>query len=159
MKLKESEKIELKSSFSEWKEAIIALCAFANKKGGKVIVGMKDDGTTNEIQVGKNTIEECEKNGNKLPDFSEKTGAFVVSFKKRETKDLEKDLENLGLSENQKKILSEINKNKAITQRELSLKIGINEKNVRNNITELKEKELLERVGSDKGGYWKIIKK
>jgi ATP-dependent DNA helicase RecG len=39
------------------------------------------------------------------------------------------------------------------------LKVGINEKNVRNNIAELKEKGLLERVGPDKGGYWKIVGK
>lgn len=58
MKIKESEKIELKSSFSEWKEAIISLCAFANKKGGKVIIGMNDDGVASGIQVGKNTIED-----------------------------------------------------------------------------------------------------
>jgi len=39
------------------------------------------------------------------------------------------------------------------------LKVGINEKNVRNNIADLKEKELLETIGPDKGGYWKIAKK
>jgi predicted HTH transcriptional regulator len=49
MNFKESEKIELKKTFSEWKEAIIALCAFANKKGGKVIIGMSDDGVASGI--------------------------------------------------------------------------------------------------------------
>ena len=39
---KESEKVELKSSFSEWKEIIISLAAFANKKGGTVVVGIDD---------------------------------------------------------------------------------------------------------------------
>ncbi len=58
MHLKESEKIELKSSFSEWREAIVSLCAFANKKGGKVVIGMNDDGVASGIQVGKNTIED-----------------------------------------------------------------------------------------------------
>ena len=37
---KESETLELKSSLSEWKEIIISLTAFANKKGGTVIVGI-----------------------------------------------------------------------------------------------------------------------
>lgn len=54
----ESEKLEFKSSFAEWKEAIISLCAFANKKGGKVIIGMNDNGVASGIQVGKNTIED-----------------------------------------------------------------------------------------------------
>ncbi|MFZ2976090.1 MAG: winged helix-turn-helix transcriptional regulator [Candidatus Moraniibacteriota bacterium] len=84
---------------------------------------------------------------------------FLYCVVIREIKDLEKDLENLGLSKNQKEILFEINRNKAITQRELSLKVSINEKNVRNNIAELKEKGLLERIGPDKGGHWKIVKK
>ena len=40
---KESEKIELKSTFGEWKEIIISLTSFANKSGGTVIVGISDD--------------------------------------------------------------------------------------------------------------------
>jgi len=63
------------------------------------------------------------------------------------------------LTDNQRNIFFEISKNKNITQRELGIKIGINEKNVRNNIAELKKKEMLKRIGPDKGGYWEIIKK
>ena len=58
MSYKESETLEIKSSFSEWKEIIISLVAFANKRGGKVIVGFDDNGNpTNQI-IGKNTIED-----------------------------------------------------------------------------------------------------
>lgn len=35
-------------------------------------------------------------------------------------------------------------------------KMRINEKNIRNNIAELKEKGFLERIGPDKGGHWKV---
>jgi predicted HTH transcriptional regulator len=70
----------------------------------------------------------------------------------KDTKDLEKDL----LSQNQLEIMNLIRDNILITQAELSKRIGINEKNIRNNISKLKSKGLLERVGSDKGGYWKI---
>jgi len=42
--LKETEKLELKTSFSEWKEIIISLVAFANRNGGKIVVGVNDDG-------------------------------------------------------------------------------------------------------------------
>ena len=41
---RESETLEKKSSFAAWKEIIISLSAFANKKGGKVIVGMDVQG-------------------------------------------------------------------------------------------------------------------
>ncbi len=55
---KESEKIELKESFAEWKEIIISLVAFANRKGGKIIVGVNDSGDFTNMKVGKNAIED-----------------------------------------------------------------------------------------------------
>ncbi len=75
-------------------------------------------------------------------------------------KDLKKDLKKEGgkMTENQKRIILEVKNNKFITQGELSKIIGINEKNVRNNIFKLKQKGLLDRVGSAKGGYWKLLK-
>jgi len=36
---KESETLETKSSFTSWKDIIISLSSFANKKGGKVVFG------------------------------------------------------------------------------------------------------------------------
>jgi ATP-dependent DNA helicase RecG len=37
--------------------------------------------------------------------------------------------------------------------------IGISLRKIKENISKLKDKGLLERVGPDKGGHWKIIKK
>ena len=54
----ESEKIEFKASFGEWKEIVQTLCAFANKKGGKVIVGLDDRGRPVGLVVGKGAIED-----------------------------------------------------------------------------------------------------
>ncbi len=54
----ESQTIELKSSFSEWKEAIISLSAFANAQGGIVVIGVDDNGQPTGIQIGKSTIED-----------------------------------------------------------------------------------------------------
>jgi len=56
--LKESEKTELKASFAEWKEIIISLVAFANRTGGKVIVGVNDSGEFNNLKLGKNSLED-----------------------------------------------------------------------------------------------------
>jgi ATP-dependent DNA helicase RecG len=63
------------------------------------------------------------------------------------------------LSENQKKILEKISENGHVTQKELSKYIGITEKNIRININKLKQIGFLERVGSDKKGYWQVIEK
>jgi len=46
--------------------------------------------------------------------------------------------------------------NKYVTQSELSSKISINEKNIRNNINKLKERGIIVRIGPDNGGYWEV---
>jgi len=53
-----SETMEKKSSFTAWKEIIISLCAFADKKGGKVVVGLDDQGSPVDLKIGKDTLEE-----------------------------------------------------------------------------------------------------
>ena len=58
MQYKESEISELKSSFGEWKEIIISLSAFANKKGGTVVVGLDENANPLHMQIGNNTIED-----------------------------------------------------------------------------------------------------
>jgi ATP-dependent DNA helicase RecG len=40
---------------------------------------------------------------------------------------------------------------------ELSDKIGISKRKILDNINKLKEKNILERVGNNKTGYWKIV--
>ena len=55
------------------------------------------------------------------------------------------------------KILALIQSNEQITISELALKIGITERSIERNIAKLKGKGTLERIGPDKGGYWKII--
>jgi len=55
--IKESENIELKSSLSLINEIIEAISAFANVRGGKVIVGVDSGGRIIGIQIGKDTIE------------------------------------------------------------------------------------------------------
>ena len=67
-----------------------------------------------------------------------------------------KDLNNIELNGNQMEILDHLIKNKKVTQTELSQLIGINEKNIRNNIKKLKELNLIERVGNTRTGYWKV---
>lgn len=73
-------------------------------------------------------------------------------------KDIQKDLENFEiLSENQKEILNAIKRDRKITQKKLSAIVGINEKNIRNNINFLKNKGMVRRIGPDKGGHWEIL--
>ena len=57
------------------------------------------------------------------------------------------------------KILVLIGENKNITQDEISKQTGLSRRGVEWNLKMLKEKGVIERIGPDKGGYWKIIKK
>lgn len=63
-----------------------------------------------------------------------------------------------GLVESQKKIIQLVQNDPQISKKAMSQQIGISPTAVDKNITVLKEKGLLYRVGSDTGGYWEIIK-
>jgi len=77
---------------------------------------------------------------------------FIVTFT-RTKKATEK------VTENQKKILNSIKGNPNITKQELSKKVGISDRKIKDNIKKLKENNLLKRIGSPKGGHWEIIDK
>jgi predicted HTH transcriptional regulator len=55
-------------------------------------------------------------------------------------------------------ILDNIIKNQYITRDELVKVVDISLSKIKVNISKLKAKGLLERVGPDKGGYWNIKK-
>jgi ATP-dependent DNA helicase RecG len=66
--------------------------------------------------------------------------------------------DTVKLSVNQKKILSLIAGDPMITAEALSQKIGINIRNTKNNLSALKKKGFLKRIGPDKGGHWEVQK-
>ena len=57
---------------------------------------------------------------------------------------------------NRFRIIEEIRNNPSITSEQLSIIIGISETAIENNIRILKEKKIIERIGSKKTGYWKV---
>ena len=52
--------------------------------------------------------------------------------------------------------MNSIFNNQYITVEELASIVGISTRKIQANIAKLKSRGLLERVGADKGGYWKI---
>ena len=68
-----------------------------------------------------------------------------------------KDFENL--TENEKQILDIIVNNPQITQASIANQIKTTPKTVQRGIATLKKNRIIERVGSNKKGYWKIIGK
>ena len=61
------------------------------------------------------------------------------------------------LPQNQLKIIEMIMKNKYITVSEIAKIINISERSIWVNLSKLKDKGILERIGPDKGGYWQVI--
>ena len=54
----ESETLEFKETTGARREAAMTVCAFLNQSGGRVLFGVKDDGSVIGQQVGERTIEE-----------------------------------------------------------------------------------------------------
>jgi ATP-dependent DNA helicase RecG len=89
-----------------------------------------------------------------LPKFIEgDVFKTIIPLKKKSNQDL--DLERLG--ENEHNILKLIAANSKISIPLMANNIGISTTSIENNIKKLKEKDILERIGSARGGYWKII--
>ena len=61
------------------------------------------------------------------------------------------------LNPTRQRIMEEIRNNPDITQPQLMAIIGIGKTAIQNNIAFLKKNGCIERVGSNKNGYWKAI--
>ena len=105
----------------------------------------------------KRIHEECAAAGIAVEFDRLKTG-FAVVFYRPEMENDEGLVERLveGLVESQRKILDFISDNPHISKKELSDKIGISTTAIDKNITQLKKKGFLKRIGPAKGGCWKV---
>jgi ATP-dependent DNA helicase RecG len=116
--------------------------------------------------------EECNKNNVKV-EFKQDELGFTVIFYRKSDKELEKVATeiknvgvnvgvnagvNVGVNKTQKRILEIIIQKNNVTQEEIAKEIKTTKRTIERNINVLKEKGLIERVGADKTGYWKIIK-
>ena len=66
------------------------------------------------------------------------------------------DVINGALNENEKIVYGAMKANPQITIAEIVQKVRISRRTVERIIARLKEKELIERSGANKGGYWKV---
>ena len=61
------------------------------------------------------------------------------------------------MGENEKKITSAVGDNKFITISELSRMLKISTTAIENNLSRLKKKGILRRIGPAKGGHWEVV--
>jgi ATP-dependent DNA helicase RecG len=103
-----------------------------------------------------------------LPTVETDDDMFLANIYSTKDKFVEKTgkqlIEGLGeklgvkLGENEKKILHLIVADKFVTINSIAKSIGISTTAVENNLTKLKEKGMLRRIGSDKNGHWEVLK-
>ncbi len=89
------------------------------------------------------------------PEFNTE-GIFTVTFRRPFdfNKWVDKWVDNL--TDNRVNIIKAIHKNNKVSKRELEEIVGISATAIDNNLDTLKKLDLIERVGSAKGGHWKI---
>lgn len=118
-----------------------------------------------------NMVKYCKQAGLPEPIFEDKWGGLAVIFTKKEgVKPWENDIINKTISQkssqegsqegSQKsshKILVLVQENRNITTTEMARSIGISRRAVAKQISKLKSEGKLMRVGSNKGGHWKVL--
>ena len=133
----------------------------------KIAETFKDMGLIEKYGSGIRRIIDYFKDENRrLPQFTNISDGFMVtvfvddnkakSMKKYTEKGTEKGTEKL--TKNQQMILDYITSNPQITIVELTSTVNISASKIKENISKLKIKGYLKRIGPDKGGYWEIIK-
>ena len=98
------------------------------------------------------TIAECHNNGN--------ANVFIKFIINTINSSLDKIIKNSNFIMNdiQNRIIELITNNNRITQNEIASIIGVNVRTIKRNFKVLIDNSIVERIGSDKTGYWQILK-
>ena len=88
----------------------------------------------------------CREYGIAEPEYTVHPNDIMMMFKANDT-----------VNDTVKTVLALIEQNPSITYEEMTEKTGKSRRTVSRMITELKEKNIIARVGSDKNGYWEIV--
>lgn len=99
------------------------------------------------------------------PEFEILRGTFKVTFRKEKIETFAQNVtknctDNFteNCTDNEMKLLELLKVNSNITQVELSNKLNVSRRTISTLLANLKEKGKIERVGSDRKGYWNILK-
>lgn len=102
------------------------------------------------------------------PEFETLRGTFKVTFRKKEEIVAKNYTENYtenctdnfteNCTDNEIRVLELLKTNPNITQVELSSKVDVSRRTISTILSNLKEKKKIKRIGSDRKGYWEILK-
>lgn len=117
---------------------------------------------------------ECEEYGSPLPEIEIKNSGVMVKcvpskiymnlLNKMKDKNVPDNVsdnvpDNVSgdFNEIEEEIIKNIIDNPNITQQQMANKLKVNRKTIQRGLNSLKEKNIIERIGSDRKGFWKII--
>lgn len=96
-------------------------------------------------------IDKCIAEGLSAPVYEYKMGFLYLIFSNERINERVN-----GLSETERKVYDLLEDKPYMKQKELSKELDLTEQYIRKIIKSLKDKKIIERVGSDKSGYWKV---
>ena len=116
--------------------------------------------------------EEMKKMNLPEPEFENLRGTFKVTFRKEKEEIIVQNTENCtdnftenctdnfteNCTDNELKLLEFLKVSPYMTQIELSKKLNVSRRTISTLLAKLKEKNKIKRIGSDRKGYWKILK-
>ncbi|MDY6347583.1 MAG: ATP-binding protein [Bacteroidales bacterium] len=91
-----------------------------------------------------------------LPTIESEFGGTSVHIQRKVEKTLT-DVETMDITERQKRIVVLLAENPSIGFEELAEKLSVSRRTVASDISALKKKNVIQRVGSDKNGQWEIV--
>ncbi len=93
-------------------------------------------------------------------NFEENSGGYLVSigYKKQKTSITDNVTDNVTDNEREIKVIELIKLNNKISTAEISKLLKVTKRTILRDIEKLKKQNILKRIGSEKTGYWKIIK-
>ncbi|MGM0635457.1 MAG: ATP-binding protein [Bacteroidota bacterium] len=106
-------------------------------------------------------INYCTEAGLPKPTFQNQGNGFLVRvYGKKAENVVENVVENVAenVAENEKKILRLIDNNSKYSAKQMSKLLGLTQRTVQRYLKELQTKNIIERIGPAKGGYWHINK-
>ena len=133
----------------------------------------------------KRIKEECDRNGNPYPDWTDRPGEFLTIYKARGSQDVQGSVDEATaqtaqrttlttqsttqttqtseprhseMTEAQMKIVAYLKEHPSASRREItgSSGVGISEDGVKYNLARLQELKIIKRVGPDYGGHWEV---
>lgn len=110
--------------------------------------------------TGHGTLRIIESYGENVFEFADSFINVVIPFNKdvlnnRKNEDVGL---NVGLNDTKRNIIGEIIINPQLNQKEIAEKLKCSERTINRNFIELKNENIISRVGSRRNGYWKLLK-